>query len=51
MTTRRFWRRVIQLHRLTHAAVLTEDFNEVKRVEAQQQHQLVLTLSVVAGGL
>lgn len=32
---------------LTHATVLTEDFDEIKGVEAQQQDQLVLTLSVI----
>ena len=31
--------------------MLTEDFDEVKGVEAQQQHQLVLTLSVITGSL
>lgn len=31
--------------------MLTEDFDEIKSVEAQQQHQLVLTFSVIAGSL
>lgn len=31
--------------------MLTQDFNEIKGVEAEEQHQLVLTLSVVAGSL
>lgn len=46
------WRRQTEPNRwLTHATVLTEDFDEVKGVETQQQDQLVLTLSVVAGSL
>lgn len=36
---------------LTHAPVLTEDFDEIKSVETQQQHQLVLTFSVITGSL
>lgn len=36
---------------LTHATVLTEDFDEIKGVETQQQDELVLTFSVVAGSL
>jgi len=35
----------------THAPMLPEDLDEVERVETQQQHQLVLALPVVAGGL
>lgn len=31
--------------------MLAEDFNEVKGVEAEQQHQLVLTLSIITGSL
>lgn len=31
--------------------MLTEDFDEIEGVEAQQQHQLVLTFSVIAGSL
>ena len=31
--------------------MLPEDLDEVKRVETQQEHQLVLALPVVAGGL
>lgn len=38
-------------HRLTHATVLTEDFDEIKGVETEQQHQLVLTFSVITGSL
>lgn len=38
-------------HGLTHAAVLTKDFDEIEGVEAQQQHQLVLTLSIITGRL
>lgn len=36
---------------LTHHAVLPQHLDEVEGVEAQQQHQLVLTLAVIAGGL
>lgn len=36
---------------LTHATVLTEDFDEIKGVETQQQDELVLTFSVIAGSL
>lgn len=35
----------------THATMLAEDFDEVKGVEAEQQHQLVLTLSIITGSL
>lgn len=31
--------------------MLTQDFNEIKGVEAEQQHQLVFTFSVITGGL
>lgn len=31
--------------------MLTEDFDKIKGVEAQQQHQLVLTFSIITGGL
>lgn len=36
---------------LTHHAVLPQHLDEVEGVEAQQQHQLVLTFPVVAGRL
>lgn len=36
---------------LTHATVLTKNFDEIKIVEAQKQHQLVLTFSVITGCL
>lgn len=31
--------------------MLAEDFDEIECVETQQQHQLVLTFSVIAGSL
>lgn len=31
--------------------MLTEDFDEIKGVEAEQQYQLVLTFSIITGGL
>lgn len=42
---------IILHYGLTHATMLTEDFDEVKSVEAQQQHQLVLTFSIIARSL
>lgn len=48
----RIWEANRQRQRqLTHAAVLTEDFDEIESVETQQKDQLVLTFSVVAGSL
>ncbi|TRZ02210.1 hypothetical protein DNTS_030438, partial [Danionella cerebrum] len=37
--------------RLTHPPVLAQNLDEVKSVETQKQHQLVLTLSVITGSL
>lgn len=36
---------------LTHHPVLSQDFNEVKRVKAQEQNKLVLTFTVIACSL
>lgn len=39
------------MNQLTHATVLTEDFDEIEGVKTQQQDELILTFSVITGRL